>query len=83
MKQKDIALIIIIAALSAVISFVVSGKVFVTPNNRQQQVQKTDAINTSFVLPDEKYFNTESINPAQTIQLGSNSNPNPFNGTSQ
>lgn len=83
MKQKDIALIIVIAFISAVVSFVVSGKLFVTPSNRQQQVEQVDAINASFQTPDKKYFNDSSVDPAQSSQLGTDNNQNPFNGSSQ
>jgi len=48
MKQKDIALIILIAGVSAVASFFISNKLFVTPSNRQQQVEVVDPINASF-----------------------------------
>jgi hypothetical protein len=82
-KQKDIALIIVIAFVSAVVSFLVSNKLFVTPNNRQQQVEQVDAINAAFQTPDKKYFNTNSIDPAQASQLGTDSNQNPFSGGSQ
>lgn len=83
MKQKDIALIIIIAFISAVISFVVSGKLFVTPANRQQQVEVVDPIPTSFQTPDKKYFNSNSIDPTQTPQISTDNNQNPFNGANQ
>jgi hypothetical protein len=82
-KQKDIALIIVIAAISAVVSFVVSNKLFVTPNNRQQQVEVVDAINPSFQTPDKKYFNNNSIDPTQNSQLGTSNNQDPFSGGSQ
>jgi hypothetical protein len=81
MKQKDLALIAIIAVVSGIISFLVSGKIFVTPANRQQQVEVVSPIDTSFQTPDSKYFNSQSIDPAQTIQLNSNNNQNPFNGS--
>lgn len=80
MKQKDIALIIVIAAVSGIASFFISGKLFVTPSNRQQKVEVVDTINTTFEQPNSKYFNTQSNNPAETIQLGSGNNANPFNG---
>jgi hypothetical protein len=83
MKQKDIALIIVIAAISGIISLIVSGKVFVTPANRQQKVEVVDKITTDFTTPDKKYFNAQSIDPAQAIQLSNGDNQNPFNGTSQ
>ncbi|HUB94064.1 MAG TPA: hypothetical protein VMB52_06190 [Verrucomicrobiae bacterium] len=80
MKQKDIALIIVIAFVSAVVSYVVSGKLFVTPANRQQQVQVVDTISPTFQTPDTKYFNSNSIDPTQNSQIGGN-NQNPFSGS--
>ncbi len=80
MKQKDIALIVLIAGISAVASFVVSNKLFVTPANRQQQVEVVDVIDPSFTTPNNKYFNSNSIDPTQNSQLGTNNNENPFNG---
>lgn len=83
MKQKDIAIIIVIAFISGIISFVVSGKVFVTQQNREQKVEKVDKIGTEFTQPDKNYFNSNSINPSQTIELGTTSNQNPFTGATR
>jgi hypothetical protein len=81
MKQKDIAVIIVIVFVSGVASFFISNKLFVTPSNRQQQVEVVDPINASFQQPDKKYFNSSSIDPTQSSKLGTGSNQNPFNGT--
>jgi len=83
MKQKDIALIIVIAVISAVISFVVSGKIFVTPANRAQKVETVDVVKSDFTPPNSKYFNKDSFDPTQLVTTGNNNNPNPFNGSSQ
>ena len=83
MKQKDIALIIVIGAISAAISFGASQLVFSSPQNRQQSVAVVDPISTKFTAPDSKFFNSNSINPAKLIEVGSNTNTNPFNGTGQ
>lgn len=83
MKQKDIALIAVIAIISAVVSFVASNKLFVTPSNRAQKVEVVDPIAASFQTPDKKYFNTSSIDPTQSSSLGTDNNQNPFNGASQ
>lgn len=80
MKQKDWLLIVAIAIVSGVFSFIISGRIFVTPDNRQQAVEVVDAITPDFQAPDSKYFNAQSINPAQTIELGTGGNQNPFNG---
>ena len=79
MKQQDIALIIVIAAISATVSFVVSDKIFVTPANRQQKVEVVDVISPTFTQPDKKYFNSSSIDPTLNTTVGGN-NQNPFSG---
>ena len=83
MKQKDLALIIGIALVSAILSFVISGKLFASPKDREQQVETIEAISTDFPTPSAKYFNSSSIDPTQLIQIGNNSNQTPFNGNSQ
>lgn len=79
MKQKDYALILVIVFISGVASFIISGKIFVTPENRQQKVQTVDVIDSNFQKPSEKYFNEDSVNPTQLVQIGDNDNQNPFN----
>jgi hypothetical protein len=83
MKQKDIALILVVVFISAVASFVVSNMIFASPSNRQQQVEVVDSITSAFTTPDVRYFNNNSIDPTQLIQIGNNNNTNPFNGSSQ
>jgi hypothetical protein len=83
MKQKDIATLIVIAFFSAIASFILSGKIFVTPANRQQKVEVVDVIDSNFQTPSSKYFNTNSIDPAQLVQIGDNNNQNPFNAKGQ
>ncbi len=81
MKQKDIALIAVIAIISAAVSFLVSNKLFVTPDNRQQQVEVVDPINATFNAPNKKYFNSGSIDPTQNSSIGADNNQDPFNGS--
>jgi len=82
-KQKDIALIIIVVFLSGIVSFFVSNAVFVTSSNRQQQVEVVEAIDSNFPKPNVKYFNNQAIDPTQLIQIGNSTNSNPFNGASR
>ena len=81
MKQKDIALIIVIAAISGFASYFISHLIFAKPANRQQKVEVVDVITADFPRPSDKYFNTNAIDPAQFIQVGDGNNPNPFKGT--
>ena len=80
MKQKDIAMIIVIAAISAAVSFVVSNKLFVTPSNRQQKAEVVDKIDPSFQTPSSKYFNSSSIDPTQSSATTGSTNQAPTNG---
>ncbi|MDB5171173.1 MAG: hypothetical protein JWO35_867 [Candidatus Saccharibacteria bacterium] len=82
MKQKDIALIVVIVFISAIASLVLSKLIFATPQNRQQQVEVVQPISANFSKPDTKYFNSEAFNPSKSITIGQNANPNPFSGTS-
>jgi Flp pilus assembly protein CpaB len=81
MKQKDIALIVVIVAVSGLISFLASQWVFARPGDRQQKVEVVDVITSDFPLPDTKYFNNTSVDPTQLIQIGNSNNPNPFGGS--
>lgn len=79
MKQKDIAVILVVAAVAAVFSLIIGRLVFADPANRQQKAEVVQAITTDFPAPDTKYFNTASINPTQLIRISENSNQTPFN----
>lgn len=78
MKQKDIALIVIIVFVSAVISFFVSNAIFGSPKTRQQQVEVVQPITADFPKPDPRYFNNQAFDPTRIITIDQNANPNPF-----
>lgn len=78
MKQKDIALIIVMVFISGIISFVVSGKIFGSQKNSEQTAEVVEPITSEFPPPPAKYFNGTSINPTQLITIGGGTNPNPF-----
>ena len=80
MKQKDIALILVVVVMSGVLSLFVARLLFTPPKNRQQKVEVVDAITTDFLHPDSQYFNATSINPTQLIRISENANPAPFKG---
>ncbi len=78
MKKKDLLLIGVVVIIAAIISFVVSGSFITTPEDRKQKVEIVDAISTEFTRPPAKYFNSKSVNPTQTIQIGQDPNNKPF-----
>jgi hypothetical protein len=81
MKQKDIALIVIIVFFSAVISLLISKAIFAPPKNRQQQVEVVQPLTADFPKPDSRYFNNQAFDPTQLITISQNANPNPFSST--
>jgi len=82
MKQKDIALILVIVFVSGFFSFFVSRYLLVPSDVRTAQVEVVEPITAEFAEPDKKYFNAKSINPTQTIEIGGNGNEAPFEADS-
>lgn len=82
MKQKDIALIVIVVFVSALISLFASKALFAPPKNRQQKVEVVQPISAQINKPDSRYFNGQAFDPAQSITTGGNANPDPFSGSS-
>jgi len=83
MKQKDIALYIVVAFISALTAFFISSRLIVSPSDRQRKVEVIEAISSDFNAPSETYFNDQSINPTQNSTAGQSTNETPFNSTSQ
>lgn len=81
MKQKDIALFVVIGVISAVISIVVSNYFFSSSSGKKQQVEVIQAITTDFPPPDSAYFNSTAFDPTRQITIGQNVNTDPFKGT--
>lgn len=79
MKQKDLALVAVVVFISVVIAVVLSRVIFSSPKDRKQTAEVVDVITADFPLPSTKYFNGQSVNPTQQIQIGDSNNPNPFN----
>lgn len=79
MKQKDLALILVIGFFSLVVSLILSNLLFNTSADKTLQSAVVEPITTEFVDPDKKYFNENATNPTQTITINENNNDKPFN----
>lgn len=82
MKQKDIAMVAVVAIVAAATSYFIANKLFVTPKIRNQQYQIVDPLSSRFDPPDSRFFNENSINPTRDTTL-ENTNQTPFNGANQ
>lgn len=78
MKQKDIVTIIVSVITSAILSFIICSKVIASPKTRQQKVEVVAPISSEFKIPDKAIFNADAVNPTKLIQIGPNSNNQPF-----
>jgi hypothetical protein len=80
MEKKDIQVLVIVGIVSAIASYFLAGALITSSRDKVQTVEVIEPILVDFGLPNDTYFNGESINPAQPITLTPESNPNPFNG---
>ena len=78
MKQKDIALVIVIAFILGIASFLLSNMLITGEDKRSTEVEVVEAISSDLKEPDKKYFNEQSQNPTQLIQIGTGDNPQPL-----
>jgi hypothetical protein len=80
MKKSDIALLILIASITLVISFLLVKALFGEPSSDQTKVEKVQAITGSLDKPPTSVFNKDAINPTVVIQIGDPANQQPFGG---
>lgn len=78
MKQKDVALILLVIGMTSIVSYFAANKLITSPFKRDYKIEKAQKITQDFPLPSEKYFNGLSINPTQTVKIGEDGNPKPF-----
>ncbi len=78
--KKEVMTIAMVVIFSAITSLIISGLFLSTPADRAQTVEVVVPITTTLERPDEAYFNKNSVNPAQNIQIGTDPNSKPFEG---
>lgn len=78
MKSKDIAIIVAVAFISGIFSFVISGALFGGDDKLKLTAPEVRPIVADFPSPDPRYFNTESLNPTKLIIIGESTNQQPF-----
>jgi hypothetical protein len=78
MKKQDIAIIILIVAISALAAYLIGRAVVGDPQQQSVQVPTVEAISTNVEEPDSRVFNDDAINPTVEINIGDSSNEQPF-----
>ena len=69
MKKADIAMIVLIASVSVMISFFVAQSIFGNVYSGTAQVDTIDKIDSTIVLPNPDIFNKNAINPAVQVKI--------------
>lgn len=71
MKKSDIAMIILIASVSILVSFFIANQIpFLKPPEKGQKVKTTEKIDQNVTQPDEKVFRSDAINPTVQTVIG-------------
>jgi len=81
MKQKDIAMILIVVFVAGIASFFISKLLFTGGTNRNLEVEIVQPITAEFDPGDERYakfFNEQALNPTSLIRIGDTDNKKPF-----
>lgn len=74
MKKNDLAVVIAVAFFAGIFALVLSNIIITPSNNKNLKAQKIDAISSDFNQVDKRFFNLESLNPTQIIQIGDGQN---------
>ena len=83
MKQNNVLTLGIIVVVAGIVALTASKYIFTTSADREQTVEVVPAITANFPTPSTTYFNSQSIDPTQLIQIGTTTNSNPFSSPSQ
>lgn len=70
MKKSDIAMIILIAAVSMLIAYFGAQAILGNVQNESVQVKTIDRITTEVTEPDPSVFNSNAINPTVEVIIG-------------
>lgn len=77
MKKSDIAMIILVAGVSAIIAFVMANQIpMLKPNEKGIEVQAVEKYHTGLADVQAEQFNASAINPTIKTVIGGESNAN-------
>jgi hypothetical protein len=83
MKRKDIVTVVVVGIISSIFAIILSNSLIGTDKNKNQTAEIVPVISSEFQRPPDVYFNSNSINPTQTIQIGQGNTSDPFGATPQ
>ena len=79
MKQKDIGTLLIVVAISLLGAWIVANAIFGGEENRSEEVEVVNSIDSVFPAPDPQIFREGYLNPTELIRIGGDdANGDPF-----
>lgn len=78
MKKTDIAMIILIASISALFAYFIAQAVIGEPDQKEVQVKVVETMTSDIEQPDNSIFNKNAINPTVERETGQSANNLPF-----
>lgn len=79
MRKNDIATIILIASISALVAWFSASAVIGEPKQNALKIKTADTISPEVQAPDKRVFKAEAINPTVERSIGKSANSLPFN----
>lgn len=78
MKKNEIALLVLIVAVSIGIAYAIGQSIFGKATSKPVEVETAKAISADVEYPSEAIFNEYAINPTVPVRIGDPSNQQPF-----
>lgn len=70
MKNSDIAMIILVASISVVVSYFLGNAILGDPNDRVEKLSYMNPIDNNIQEPDAETFNPYALNPTVEVYVG-------------
>jgi len=74
-KSKDVAVLILVGGIIALLSFLISNRLFSSKDALRTQVEVIEPINPDFSYTEKSYFGPNALNPTRDITISENNNP--------
>ena len=73
MKRSEIAMIVLVAGFSIIITYFIANAVIGQPSKQSQSITTYAPIARTVKEPDSSIFNSNAINPTVEVEIGGNS----------
>ena len=78
MKKNELALICVVVIIAGLTSYFILGAIMPKPSGQKATVKTVDPISATIDTPSTKIFNSSSIDPTVSTNIGDSSNQQPF-----